>query len=277
MRASTIFSIRLSSKDLKAALVSNIQKVYPETQVDVGDVKYNLGFSLRFEISQLDIKLKKDQLGKELFYADKAFVRIPIWVFLFNKGEVDIILSSPKINYYEHRNGRHNWSWKKKANKKVINYLPKGKETKVNIRSNNITVFYQTREDFQGEFNIKKLLLKDVTSKKPAALEVQSALKIGESELHLFSGNFLLVGEFDTRAFLEKGIVKANGEMRLSKNRSNYFSHDIPDLGAEVALQSKKKSIAIHFKLHPSDMVDSLEAEMTWRDILRVNRLQGHL
>ena len=103
-------STKLSSEDVRLFLVSSIQKAMPGTQVSIEQIDYNWGPSVTFEVQGLDVKLKKDRPGSELFFVRRAFIRIPVWAILFKGDEINIIVSSPQVNYYEYRNGLNNWN-----------------------------------------------------------------------------------------------------------------------------------------------------------------------
>ena len=80
------------------------------------------------------------------------------------------------------------------------------RDSKVNIRSDNITVFYQTKEDLKGEFGVRKLLVKNISlgGSESAAFEIQSSVKMALKRDQLLSSNILLVGELTHIVFCSR-------------------------------------------------------------------------
>lgn len=284
-------STQLSGEEVKLFLVSIIKQAMPNTQVTIKQVDYNLGFSLRFEIQEIDIKLKEDRPGGGLFFVRKAFIRIPIWTIFLKGGEIDIIVSSPQISYYEYRNGANNWNLGKGQvllHKKIRSlkkedplnnalslpiFLSKGK---INIRSNDITVFYQTKEDEEGEFNISKLLIKNMSLNESAVFEIQTPVKVALRQDQFLSSNVLLVGEFDTLGFLEKGLFNSKAEIRLTENRLTGLPPSIPDIRGEIII-SKDKSITSELKLNAGDLLDDFKANIILGKTIKISDLEANL
>ena len=294
-------SKKLSRNDIKSLLIASIQRIMPSAQVSIGDVDYNLGLSLGFEVKNFDLRLKEGRPGSGLFFTERAFVKVPMWILLFNKGEIDIIVSSPQINYYEYRDGRSNWNLKKtskskgwRKRKKNEKSLVKNEnnlgvdlsvpsffdEGKINIRSSDIAVFYQTNEDVKGEFSISKLLVKNIFSKnKQVIFEVQTSTTLPIGGEQLFSSNVLLVGELDAFNFLSDGVLKAKLEARLTENRLSGSNRLIPDIKSEITLSNKKKHIVADIKLNARDIVDELKAKVVFdrNKIIRFDELRADL
>ena len=289
-------SIKLSSDDIQSFLTSVIETSLPGTLVSINRVSYSVGLSLNIEIQELDIKLKKNRPGSELFFVKKAFIRTPVWAIFFTGGKSDIIIDSPRINYYEYRDSSNNWNSKKAL--KIENLLQRiialhvDKDSydatslpallsrgRVNIRSNDITVFYQTKEDLQGEFSISRFLVKNISLSESMAFEIQSSIKMALQKELSFSSNILLVGEFAIPGVLEKNLFKSKVEARLTNGQLTGLgggSFSIPDSRADVALATKGSDLAATLKLDVGELVDDLKANIIWGKVITINDLQAN-
>lgn len=289
-------STKLSNEDVKSFLVLKIKETMPGTRVSIKQVDYSLGFAINFKVQDLDIKLKKNKPGGELFFVSKAFIRVPLWAIFSKGGIIDIIISSPQVNYYEYQNGLNNWGLGKSAkrvrrlNKKTVPPQTDGTEggldqtislpiffskSKINIRSDNITVFYQTKEDIKGEFTVSKFLVKNISLNESAAFEMQSSIKITLPQERVFSSNILLIGEFDTPNFLEEGLLKSKAEVRLTDNKLSGFSFSIPDSRADIFLFSKQNDSRAELKLNLGDLLD-MRANILMGKTIQVDKLNAH-
>ena len=287
----------LSNKDVKEFLITQIERHMPKTTVNIEHITYRLGPSLLFEIQGLDIKLKENRPGRELFFVSKAFIQIPLLAFFSPSTVTDIIISSPQISYYEFQDGVNNWSrgrGKKRPQPKPPPAQQKQparppgqlgprtifsallKNSNVHIRLDRTTIHYQTKEDIHGELFIKKFLLKNALSNS-AAFEIQSSLKKFTLAQGQLSSNLLLIGEADILALLEQGRVKSKVELRLTENQWSSAPLSLPDIKAEALLTatpSEGPSALLH--LHAGDVLE-LQAKVLPGEALRLEQLNAHI
>ena len=290
-------STALSSKDVKEFLITQIERHMPKTTVNIEHVTYRLGPSLLFELQGLDIKLKENRPGRELFFVSKAFIQTPLLAFFSPSTITDIIISSPQISYYEFQDGVNNWSrgrGKKRPQPKPPPAQlkqparPSGqlgpmtifstllKNSNIHIRLDHTTVHYQTKEDVHGELFIKKFLLKNALSNS-AAFEIQSSWKKFTLAQGQLSSNLLLIGEADILALLEQGRVKSKVELRLTENQWSGTPLQLPDIKAEVLLTANpSEGPSALLNLHAGDVLE-LQAKVLPGEALRLEQLNVHI
>ena len=291
-------SSKLSSEDIKSFLVSKIEEAMPGTLVSIKEIRYSMGGNIRFEIQELDVKLRQIRPGRELLSVDKAFIRIPLWAILFEGGKIEIIILSPKINYYEYQDGPHNWTLGRKSNglqgpgeKKTIKsqkersnkgpdetiFLPVFlSKSKVSLKSKEITVFYQTKEDFKGDFTVNTFLLKNVSLNQSTDFEIHSAVKIEFPQKKAFSSNISLSGKFDTPNFLEKGLFEFSSDDIVIKDTTfSELPFPIPDTKATLFFSNKDNMVA-KLKLNMGDLLD-IKTNIFLGKTIQFNRLNANL
>ena len=275
---------KLSSEDIKSFLTSRIEKMIPGSEVRIAQISYVLGASINFNIRGVDIKLKKNHPGRELFFVDTALVQVPIWAMFSKEGRIDIIVTSPQIQYYEYRNGSHNWSsltsnsvsiQKKERSGQYPFFLNLFNNSRINIKLSDATIFYQTREDLKGELKVHKFLLKNKSLQKPTVFEIQSAIKWDATSQRQFSSNLLMVGEFDTTYFFQKGHLKSKMEIKLMENR--WLGRTLPDISAGITLSNRKGRMVAQLKLNDSELVENFKGRVLLGKTTFIDQLQGQI
>ena len=284
-------STTLSREDIKSFLISKIEEAMPGTLVSIKKIKYSSGSTLRFEIQDLDVTLRESRPGGELFSVARTFIRVPLWSIFFKGGTIDIIISSPKINYYEYQNTPHNWNLGRKGKVRTVKpqkERPKEdlnetislpiflSKSKINLRLDDITIFYQTKEDVKGEVHANTFFVKDISLSRPSFFEIHSSIKIPLPNEKILSSSLFLSGEFDTPNFLEKGLLKLKADILMKDNVLPEVSFSIPDTKVALFMLSKRDKITVKLKLNMGDILD-LKTNALLDKAIRLNKFNANL
>ncbi|MCY4644247.1 MAG: hypothetical protein OXB88_06470 [Bacteriovoracales bacterium] len=289
-------STNLSNEKIKASLISTLEDHIHGADVSIGRIDYRLGASIRFEIQDLNIKRKEIKPIHKLLFIRKATARIPIWSIFFKGATIDIAASSPQISYYKYKDGSNNWTSKKK---KSLNQKTKSPQkhqvrnrislpvflskSKINIRSDDITIFYNTNDGTKGNLTISKFLIKNISLKEPIAFEIRSLIDIAIANERSFSGHLLLVGELDIPIFLREGLIKSKIDLRLTNNQLSGSTIPIPNIRSEIILSSKTKEkskepyLNAELKCTLEEISDELNANVIIGKTIEINEVSGSI
>lgn len=204
----------INQKNLNTKISQKIQKVFPDTEVVIGNIHSRIGANISFEMETLDISLEMEGKKSKILELKNVSFQTSLWSFLIGEGKVRITIDSPRI-FYIHNSETSN------IGRLFRNLNPDGlrvtdedafifsflSESKVDLKILNLDVFHKEMNDLFKDvlgndewkhFILEKLIVKDFFVDGPMAYEVDSKINYNFNEMeHSFQA--LIVGEVNLR------------------------------------------------------------------------------
>jgi len=210
---------QIQPEKIKKLVISSLEDNLKGSKVSLGALSYSLGRKINFEINSL----KVESQNKTDLYLETLNVKVPIYSILTSGGVVDIIFDSPQFFLSTNKRAETNWSLlmntkSKKKSQNVKIDLPKFLEkSKINIKVKN---FVFNDVDKSENYNLDKIIFKNVNFKKTTAFEISSNFNKVMSDFSIKT-NFVLIGEVHIKELIEQRNSKSNIMINLNSIELN--------------------------------------------------------
>lgn len=239
---------KINPEEIRKLVISSVSKALPGSSVALEKVEYGLGTSIKFKLQNLDLKLKDGKT--KLFNVKDIDVNIPIYAILTGGGTIDLTINNPQAYFREINPGINNWS--KALPKAIENTQEKKAETnteskklelpnfvdhsKVNIKINNIDLFYSPYLKKESKIIISKVNLKNLNLKSSNAFEIVSHVNYALDDEKTISTNLQVIGEVDLGTFLKEKKLNTTLVVDIKETKISGLDLKIPDIENKVKL-----------------------------------------
>lgn len=267
---SAIFYVtsKIKPEDIKKLAIEQTEKALPGTKVNIKKVDYSIGTSFSFELEKLDIKLKEKLMPgvypKDFFEVGLVKVKVPLWALITNGGTISINVDSPEVNYKEINKGKTNIDLalgpdkkeetaksqtekkdsaedksKSKSDDKieVPNFV---KNSKINVKFNNIQLKYSLYQSLNGKTVVSRILLKNIGLGSPSAFEISSDINVNLDKDNKFETSLLVIGDLDLKTILDRGEISSLIHVNLSNTKMSSLAISIPDVKSTIKVNLSK-------------------------------------
>ena len=258
----------LSKKDIRSLVISMVESSIPGIDIQIKDIDYTIGLSLNFNIHEVDMKLKDDKPGREIFFAKKVFIQVPLWSYIFrsNWEGMDIIISEPKINYYEYGSGLSNWKGVIQSLQGDHDFYQAFSQIRdFGLISDHVVLFYQTKEDYRGEISIDDLFFRIGFQHGKVYLSSHGNIGFLNESKRAVSSTVSLDGEFSNISELTNKKLNTNLNISFINNKTATPFFSVPDFKGSVNFQKKRGGVLLA-KLNlngQDDMANSIRANIS--------------
>lgn len=239
-----IVSTKIDPKLIKEKAVEAIEENLRDVKASIGDVSYDLGFTVRLNLKELQIASRTT--GERLLSVQNARVELPIFAILTNGGTVDIKVESPELIYKELEGGDSNWKRalpeardqiSKEGSKKEESEQEKKGEvelpsfvenSRVDLSVTKLNLQHVPLDAKPTNIMLNKILLKNLNLKKTTAFEVISNANYGVDQNKTISGKFQLVGEVSLNNLLKTGALDTNMLLNIEDIKLSWLDMNIP-------------------------------------------------
>lgn len=229
-------STQISNEEIRKILIVQLEKSFPQAQVELGQLEISAGFNFLLKMESLKISLDQKGIKSTLISLNDAVVSIPVWAILTGGGEVDVSINKPEIEYVV-AGENSNWSLAmaqssqssdtksqpdseneqgEDASSSAVYSLPLFvTESSLNLRIQDILLAYKTPE-MSGDVTLSKFLVKNFNFETPTAFEVDSVLsfKMKEDQMNFST---LIIGEINFAKFIQDQVLPMKAMIRTSK------------------------------------------------------------
>lgn len=229
-------STQISNEEIRKILIVQLEKSFPQAQVELGQLNISAGFNFLVKMESLKISLDQKGIKSTLLSLNDAVVSIPVWAILTGGGEVDVSINKPEIEYVV-AGKDSNWSLamsgssqagEAKSQQETQGEASSGApssavyslplfvtESSLNLRIQDILLAYKTKE-MSGDVTLSKFLVKNFNFETPTAFEVDSVLsfKMKEDQMNFST---LVIGEINFAKFIQDQVLPMKAMIRTSK------------------------------------------------------------
>lgn len=229
-------STQISNEEIRKILIVQLEKSFPQAQVELGQLNISAGFNFLVKMESLKISLDQKGIKSTLLSLNDAVVSIPVWAILTGGGEVDVSINKPEIEYVV-AGKDSNWSLamsgssqagETKSQQETQGETSSGApssavyslplfvtESSLNLRIQDILLAYKT-EEMSGDVTLSKFLVKNFNFETPTAFEVDSVLsfKMKEDQMNFST---LVIGEINFAKFIQDQVLPMKAMIRTSK------------------------------------------------------------
>ena len=248
---------QISPEKIRKIAVLELQKIFPNAKVNLGEIKYSFGSSIKFSADTFEMVLKKGK-RKELIKVSQFSLSIPLLNIISGGGEIDLLLDTPQVSYVEYSEHQNNWTsalgkrGKKNSStskgKKAKRAKTKEKKTsgeiivpafaynsKLNVRVKNLNLSYFLKDKTEGSLKINKLILKNVGLKGSSAFEVDSLINISIAK-EKAKARIFIIGEVDLMRFIDKGEIETSISFQITDGSFTALNTAIPPVKANAKI-----------------------------------------
>lgn len=224
-----IVAQKIKPEVIKSQSISAIESFLPGTKASIEKVDYSLGFVIDLNIKKLEIAEQQERL----FSVEELTLHLPLWAILTGGGRIDIEVSAPELLLKQELEKGSNWQRilsksqnGKKNDKASANIVKKDSKQVADAKSLSVPSFVEKSRldlriaDFRfkrvslkgqaSDFNVRRILLKNLNFKKTTAVEIESDLSHSLDDGGLIKARTQLVGEIALNELLERDTLSAN-------------------------------------------------------------------
>ncbi|MDA8792682.1 hypothetical protein N9N67_05520 [Bacteriovoracaceae bacterium] len=299
---------------IKQKLIEVVESELPETKLEINEIDYSIFPTIKVNLKDFNLTLKKS--GEKLFNVHEVNVSIPILAILTNGGNLEVNVSSPEMHYKQLSQKSDNWSLALKRKDKVdtnqtitsdsnndsekkdssnsqseddgkFELPPLIKKSKINVRFDDIQLFYTPLKQKSSTVNISKFLVKDINLESTTAFEIASDINFNLSDSQMLKTSLLVIGQVDIPQFLKKKIIETSIKVDISKTSLTGLEFKIPNVKQNIKLKiNPDGSIFADIKSSLDDLldlkfnVDLKNKNVEVRDFsssLHLNKVAGYL
>jgi hypothetical protein len=254
-------STKLNPEEIKKLAVSQTQKVFPRSVVELGKVDIGFGFNFKINLEKFRIDTLKDGNKTEMMHVDQLVVKVPLWAILTNAGVIEIKLDNPVINYHEFPEG-NNWIYamgdakpseeKKAIDEKSQNDAEKSGEgknaaiglfgkSKINVKLSDVALTYSLKDNSKGEVKVSRFLIKGLNFESPTAFELQSNAHFTMKDNSHVSFDTLAIGQFNISDLIKNGSVSSNINIKINNMMKTGLDMKFPEVVTTVDVLLKEE------------------------------------
>lgn len=300
-------SQKVNSEEIRELTIKQIQNTFPAAKVELGKFDLSLGTRIKLTADNLNISYPTKRKSYNMLSVKDLTVKVPIWSILTGGGSIDVNLDSPKVGYYELKNGT-NWSLSTKGGKKKTAPVKPSTKTKkeeskaksveanqlvipafiansnVNLRLKNILLDYAMKPKTKGTVEINKFIVTNLGLKSKAAFELDSKIILGQKKASDVSFRSLIIGEFSLSEFLKNNKIDSNIVLKISdvflkdsnlklpllKNNIE-FSMNGGNISGNVKTNFEKSTLGFDYSVGGSKvLVSNLKSDIKLQDLLNI-------
>jgi len=239
----------LTPENVKEAIIAQSSKVFPLAKIELGDVGINAGFNFKINLSRFRLSQNINETEMELMSVDDFVVKIPFWAIVTNGGVIEVKMDRPRINYHEFKEG-NNWTLalakktevENKAEKSVVENNSKQelssisffKNSKINVRFNDIVFKYQRKDASKGEVIVSRFVFKGINLKTPTVYELQSHIDFNKNPTDKMSFDVLAIGQLNLKGLNDNGPITSKLNIKMNNFKKSNFEGKLPDFSTDL-------------------------------------------
>lgn len=217
---------KISPEEIKRSVIANLDSRFQNAKTQLGEV--TLKFGLVFEVGFNGLKLENEKA--DLLTIEEFKGRIPFYSILFGAGAVDIFLKDMKINYLETPTGT-NWNMKKgQSSEGGGNYSFLLANVKINVKINNLKVFYALKTGKNGEVDFQEADFFNLNFLSKTKYSAKSLIK-GKDYSFLADGG----GDIDLSKYWNEKLITGTSSLIFSDFKTKMIPGKIPNLKTEIS------------------------------------------
>ena len=202
-----------------ALLSEQVQKNYPGSHLEVGNINYR--FSLDFNLNLQNLHLRRS--GKLLASVEKVEFKVPWWLLIVNRGHAQINVSKLDIFVDNHKSHQINEKRSATESKKFTVELPTYlSEAKYTLRAKDVSI--RDIHDERRYFTLSKLLVREFHYGKNSAFELNIPIEINHNELQ-HTAELWLFG--DVTPTIDNWKLNFRGEFRTKETSEKFQIEDL--------------------------------------------------
>jgi hypothetical protein len=244
-------SQKLNPDELRKMALEQLQVVFPESQISLGEVRLSFGLSAKVDVESLSIRLKQDDELTPMLEVEDLKVRIPIWAILTGGGTIETTLTRPTI-HFEELDGSNNWllatgkTLTKEGSKVEQGNKKESVETSelaiplflvssaINLKVTDLNLSYDLGKN-RGNVKLNRFLIKNLNIKDPTAFEIDSLISFDlADDSQKVQFHTLMIGEFDLSSYLAKEDLKLKTMIKLTQLKAPGLVSNVPELSINL-------------------------------------------
>lgn len=250
-------SQKVTPEAVRKQVVVQMEKVFPNAQVEIGKVDISIGFSIYIDLAKLSIR-SKDAKGNDLFSVDDLRAKIPLWAIFTGGGKAIVNLDRPELYYSETANS-NNWQTamamqnntsssttnSNTALENKANTTTEQNETipalfyksSLDFKMQDMSVKYLLKDNQKGQLKISKFLIKGLNLVGPTAFELDSEFSASLDKRKKLTFQTLVIGQFNLSEYLKNKNISSLMMINLSSVKANWAEYQIPDSKTEIRMK----------------------------------------
>lgn len=245
-----VVSKKISPEEIKKIALGSLQSTFPNADVEIGNIDYSIGLSVKIGVDKVGIALKKGR-GK-LFNVENMQVKIPIWAIITSGGSIDVKLEKPEL-YYKEIGQSHNWKEamgdgpakaeapKTTGDAQTASTTEKNiaipafvSRSKLNLKLTDLLVQYELKDGGEGKITLSRFLVKNLNIATSTAFELASNIDVELSKTRKVSLETLVIGQFNLADYLKEKRLPLEVVVELKRLSVSDLPYKIPDLKTEI-------------------------------------------
>lgn len=230
---------KLKPETFIALLTEQVQKNYPGTKLEVGNIDY--GFSLDFNLTLKNIQLRRS--GKLLGSIGEVELRVPWWLLFLNRGNAQINLSKLDIyiDHYESHEIKTSIATASPKRKIIVDVPDYLTEARYTLRAKEVSI--RDIHNARRYFRVSKLLVREFQYGKNSAFELNIPIEINHNN-NQFQSDLWLFGDVTPEPSAWK--LNYRGEFRTIDSNDKFQIEDLV-IGGKASF--KPGSLDIHSEM----------------------------
>ena len=90
-------STKLRPEEIKKLAIEQTKKVFPRSEVSLGNVQIGWGLNFNINLEKLSVKTTKNNQQFDMMSVDQLLVKIPLWAILTGAGVIEVRLDAPLV------------------------------------------------------------------------------------------------------------------------------------------------------------------------------------
>lgn len=250
-------SSKITPDEVRKHTLTFLNKTFPEANVQLGEVHYSLGTSLKFKLNNLEMKLK-DASHTPLASVALLDVKIPLWAIITRGGTIGINIDGPIVHYVQSAPNVNNWTLAMKgaSTGSAENTATENKEQKggsdsvalpgllsrgtVDLKLTNLLLKYSTLTKSKGEINISRFFIKNLNFKTPTAFEVASQIHQRDAKGEELVVEAVLIGQVNINQYIQDQELSSSMVLNITSAKIPGLKKEFSALKADLKLQLHK-------------------------------------
>jgi len=242
-------SSKLKPEEIKAMVLMQTQKVFPNSKVSITSVDIGLGLNVNVELKEFSLMSNYQEREVQLASVNEVIVKIPIWAIITQSGVIEIKMDKPMVHYEEFAES-NNWNYAlgkkspaeedKVAEKKVESSPEQFKtlalfgNSKINVRLTDVNFDYSLRNNSKGKVVISKFLVKGLSFVEATAFEISSQANFEMQDKSKVSFDTMVIGEFNLADLANQGGIKSSVIVKLNNFSKTGMDLKVPEITSKI-------------------------------------------